>query len=62
MTDRISEPHTESGGDWAKDLAHERLVELTLTHLRSAEQAAEAAETARNLARGHDGETGKRSG
>jgi len=53
MTDRISEPHTESGGDWAKDLAHERLAELTLTRLRSAEAAAKAAEAARTLARGH---------
>ncbi|GAA0924874.1 hypothetical protein [Streptomyces thermoalcalitolerans] len=58
--DRINEPPedpAEKPAAWVEDLAHERLVELTLTHLRAAEQAAEAAEAARTLARGRDPRT-----
>ncbi|WP_461712326.1 hypothetical protein [Streptomyces sp. DSM 41013] len=39
-------PEPEPAHDWAEDLAHERLVDETLTHLLAAESAALAAEDA----------------
>jgi hypothetical protein len=39
-------PEPEPAHDWAEDLAHERLVDVTLSHLQAAERAALAAEDA----------------
>ncbi|MGW0188174.1 hypothetical protein ACWDV7_20715 [Streptomyces sp. NPDC003362] len=43
-TPRLPDP--EPAHDWAEDLAHERLVDMTLGHLHAAERAALAAEEA----------------
>ncbi|CAL9618273.1 hypothetical protein SUDANB58_05773 (plasmid) [Streptomyces sp. enrichment culture] len=42
----MTAPEPESAHDWAEDLAHERLVDLTRTHLAAAERAAADAEAA----------------
>lgn len=39
-------PEPEPVHDWAEDLAHERLVDLTRSHLAAAQRAALAAEAA----------------